>query len=889
MTPFPVFNRMLALQTVSNGYIAILCLLLSLPVERSMAATRAQGGLQAIYDFSSTTGAIVKDRSGVGAPVDLRITAPEAVRRSKGTLEVFGKTIIRSDKPPSRIIEMVRRSGELTIEAWIRPANTSQKGPARIVTLSRSGTERNFTLGQDGDKYDVRFRTSTTSANGIPSLTAESRSATVELTHVVYTRDRTGKAKIYINGKKTSEKIVSGSTFNWHGQFHLAFADELGGRRQWLGTYHLVAIYSRNLLAREVEQNFNAGANPQLTPQLARKNISLDEQLFHSKIAPLLAKRCLDCHDSSTRKGKLDLSRKDSARAGGGSGVAIVPGNSGESLLWETVNNDEMPEDGPFLSAKEKKYLKQWIDSGAVWPTDVIDPATYAHESGADENWLRRLTVSEYIETVRTAVGIDVEKTAREILPPDVRADGFSNTAYNLNVDLKHVNAYARLSEIIVGRMDVLKFARRFSKSRKVNDKDNRALIEKMGIWLLRGRLEEHEIVTYRGISTTVVSAGGDFEEATSYVIEAMLQSPRFIYRIENQKGDGTAWPVDAYELASRMSYIIWGAPPDKELMRMAKAGELYDADSVEVQMKRMLKDPRAIERSSQFIAEWLNLGRLKNLRPDKKKFPMWNTQLATDMRDETLAFFKEVAWNQKRPLADLLNAQVTYATPRLAKHYGLEPVGDADKLNLLKYDLSSEPGRGGLLTHGSVLTVGGDEASMVSRGLLVLHDFLRGVVKDPPPCVDTTPVPTKAGLTQRGIAEGRIANKACGGCHSKFEPLAFGLEKFDGLGTYRELDEHGNTLRDDGQILFPGAAKSVAYKSSAELMNLLAGSERLRKSITWKVTQFALGRPLGAMDAPILDRIHNNAQKNGGTYVSLITAIVMSDLVQTTRTETDK
>ena len=177
----------------------------------------------------------------------------------------------------------------------------------------------------------------------------------------------------------------------------------------------------------------------------------------------------------------------------------------------------------------------------------------------------------------------------------------------------------------------------------------------------------------------------------------------------------------------------------------------------------------------------------------------------------------------------------------------------------------------------------------MVSRGLFVLHDLLRGMVKAPPPCVDTTPVPTKAGLTQRGIAEARIANANCGGCHAKFEPLAFGLEKFGGLGAYHDVDEHGNKLRDDGEVLFPGQAGSVKYQSSTELMDLLAASDRVRQCLTWKVTQFAIGRPLVAADAALLDKIHESSQKGGGGYASLITAIVMSDLVQMTRTETNE
>ena len=349
---------------------------------------------------------------------------------------------------------------------------------------------------------------------------------------------------------------------------------------------------------------------------------------------------------------------------------------------------------------------------------------------------------------------------------------------------------------------------------------------------------------------------GGDFDDAMTYLIEAMLQSPRFIYRLEDQLGDGYERPVSDYELASRISYILWGAPPDEELMRAADEGRLGDQHQVIAQVERMLQDRRAIERSRQFVSEWLNLGRLTNLTPNSDRFPIWDEQLAADMRAETLAYFEEIAWKQNRPLADLLNAQFTFATPKLAEFYGLKPAGPG----LAKYDLTTVPQRGGLLTQGSLLTIGGDQASMVARGLFVLHDLLRGTVNAPPPCVNTTPPPTTAGLTMRGIAEVRIADQNCGVCHVRFEPLAFGLEKFDGIGAFHEKDAHGNLLRDDGEVLFPGDAEPVPYKSSAELMDLLAGSERVRASLTWKLTQFSLGRPLAAADARSVDSIHRAA-----------------------------
>ena len=861
--------------------------LMLLPIASSQAASpRVARDFQALYTFEAGRGDTVKDRSGVRPQLDLKIEKPAAVKWQDGSLLVRSSTRIQSSGPAKKIIEAAKRLGSLTIEAWVKPQSDSQEGPARIVSLSAGSSDRNFTLGQDGKRYDVRLRTTSTSRNGIPSTAAEKNSARTVLTHVVFTRDAAGNARIYINGRQQTKKRVAGRLSNWGDGFRLLLANEASGDRQWLGTFYLVAVYKRALSAGEVAQNFKAGAKAAATPiKLAGGQSSRGARLFETKIAPLLARRCLECHDSSSKKGGLDLSRKTAALAGGETGKAIVPGKASESLLWEAIESGEMPEEGKELSAQEKLLVRQWIDAGATWTVNVIDPVVYAHDGGTGNTWIQRLTVPEYIETVRSAVGIDIAKDARKILPPELRADGFSNTAYNLNVDLKHVEAYARLAEIIVSRMDVLKFAAKFSKSRKLSTDDTmRDFVAAMGKWLLRGPLDDREVTNYSGIATTVASAGGNYKEAVSLLIEAMLQSPRFIYRVENQRGDGTAWPVGEYELASRMSYILWGAPPDEELMRAADNGELLDRSRVEAQVARMLRDPRAIERSAQFIAEWLDLDRLSNMKPNRKRFPKWNDSLAIDMREETLAFFKDVAWKQKRSLADLFNAQVTYATPRLAKHYGLKPKGDG----LSRYDLSSVPARGGLLTQGSVLTIGGDDGSMVTRGLFVLHGVLRGIVKDPPPGLDTTPVPSKPGLSQRRIAEMRIANVSCSACHTKFEPLAFGLERFDGLGSYREKDEHGNTLREDGEILVPGTAKSVKYKTSAELMNLLAGSERVRETITWKVTQFALGRPLAASDARTIDKIHKTSQKGGGTYSSLITAIVMSDLVQMTRTEAE-
>jgi hypothetical protein len=829
-----------------------------------------RGGAEvvALYDFTESSGSVIHDRSGHGKPLDLEIANPGNVHWSKRGLEIRRPTLICSGLPASKIADAVGKSNELTIEAWLTPSRGDQSGPARIVTLSKNASERNLTLGQDSTHFDVRLRTTRTSGNGIPSLGSSKGTVTTKLTHVVYTRDRSGRALIFVNGRQRGQGKVAGEMRGWDRTYPLAIGNELSNDRPWLGTLRRIAIHDRALKASEVEGQFKVGGDLNGFATVVGRDRPPGEKLFETKIAPLIAEHCLECHDTATRKGKLDLSRKSTAFAG----ESIVPGKSSSSAVWESVESDEMPKKRPSLSPEDKALLKRWIDGGAQWTVEVIDPSVYAGRDAGGQVFVQRLTVPEYIATVKAAVGVDISGEAERLLPRDKRADGFSNTAYNLNVDLEHVSAFAQLAGKIVERLDVAAFCARFGKSRLLIDKDNRALIEKMGLWLLRGPLEEHELITYRGIATTVASASAGFDTAMGCVIEAMLQSPRFLYRVERQASGEFAGP---FELASRLSYILWGAPPDKILFAAAEQGRLGSDEEIAAQVERMVKDPRAVQRSLQFVSEWLNLSRLKNLSPRRERFPAWSPGLAEDMREETVRYFEEVAW--QRPMGELLNTRLIHANSRLARHYGLNAVdGEFRRL-----ELPADSPRGGLLTQGSVLTIGGDEASMVSRGLFVLRDLLRSGVKDPPPCVNVTPVPTRSGLSQRGIAEERIANASCGGCHIKFEPLAFGLERFDGIGAHHQRDEHGNALRDDGEILFPGTAKAVAYGNSRELMDLLAGSDRVAECLTWKVTQFALGRPIAPSEVADLDRIHSRARASGGTYADVIRAVAMSDLVR--------
>ncbi|MEM9586503.1 MAG: DUF1592 domain-containing protein [Planctomycetota bacterium] len=857
---------------------------------------RSRKGLVAFYDFvPGKDPSMVLDRSGIEPPINLKIQDVGSVSWSDRGLEIERPTLIRSESSTRAINVSVRRSNEVTIECWVMPQNRMQKGPARIVSVSSGSSQRNLTLGQEKGQYELRIRTRECNLNGLPSVRA--KGLKTQLSHVVAAHDRRGRVIIYIDGDRVVEKQLGRQLGNWSNGYPLLLAGELESKRAWLGTFRMVAIYDRALNSAEVRRNHLAGPSSEFEIASDAASPDRNEEFFATRVAPLLADRCIECHDPANRSGGLDLTRLAEIRKGGDSGPAAIAGQPSESPLWTSVESDDMPHDREPLSEPDKRVIEQWIAKGLAWNVDQIDPADYLHGGEAASEFVRRLTRSEYVETVRRSLGVDLTPKEQALLPRDRRADGFNNTAYNLTVDLEHVESYAKLARLIAGRMDIPTFIDPFTDGDQLTEDNSRSLIQGLGKLVFRGPVDRRELTLYLGLTTTVQAAGGDLREAGSIILQAMLQSPRFLYRVEEQRGGGGTRMADEYELASRISYLVWGSSPDQELVRAAEDGELYATDGIERQVQRLLADPLARKRSRQFVAEWLNLDRLQSLSPAKEHFPDWDPVLAGDMRRETLAYFDEVVWNRDAPLAQLLDADVTFVTRRLARHYRLPETtlaGIDQRLDgkpddhLTRVDLSDVPERGGLLTQGSVLTIGGDEASTVTRGLFVMHDLLRGVVKDPPPCVDTTPVPTKPGFSMRSIAESRIANASCGGCHSKFEPLAFGLEPFDGLGSFATVDRHGNQLRSDGNLLVPGEAEPREFDTSGELMELLAKNGRVRQSLTWKLVQYALGRPIRAADVSHVKQIHANAEEGGGRYRDLVSAIAASDLVRMTPTEAE-
>ena len=230
---------------------------------------RVTEGLVVLYTFEEGEGAVVHDVSNSGDPLDLEINDGSNITWFPGGLAIDGATLIASTGPAAKVIDAAQARDEITLEAWIRPANTTQDGPARIVTLSSGPTTRNMTLGQGlwgvqpSDLFDLRLRTTESDANGQPSLHTPPGTLQERLIHLVFTRDQAGQDRLYLDGAQVAVRQAAGSFANWDGAFALALANEVTGDRPWLGSYHLVAIYGRAFTAAEVIQNHQFGPDGQ--------------------------------------------------------------------------------------------------------------------------------------------------------------------------------------------------------------------------------------------------------------------------------------------------------------------------------------------------------------------------------------------------------------------------------------------------------------------------------------------------------------------------------------------------------------------------------------------------------------------------------------------------
>ncbi len=249
---------------ISRVFLALIFIPLGLTTVR---ADRVTNGLIALYNFEEGNGDIIHDVSGVEPPLELINNTPSATSWIPGALAINNPTILASSGPATKIFNACQSSDEISLEAWVNPFNTTQEGPARIITCSDGASYRNFMLCSDLTRYGFRLRTTDpgNSDNGWPTMETPDGYVTTDLTHLVCTRDSSGNVVIYVDSVSQSTAVRAGNFSNWDSSYRLALAlefDVLPDSRYWLGEMHLVAVYSRALSPAEVAQNYAANANP---------------------------------------------------------------------------------------------------------------------------------------------------------------------------------------------------------------------------------------------------------------------------------------------------------------------------------------------------------------------------------------------------------------------------------------------------------------------------------------------------------------------------------------------------------------------------------------------------------------------------------------------------
>ena len=378
---------------------------------------------------------------------------------------------------------------------------------------------------------------------------------------------------------------------------------------------------------------------------------------------------------------------------------------------------------------------------------------------------------------------------------------------------------------------------------------------------------------------------GGDFESGIRLAVQAMLASPKFLLRLEEAPATiraGQNYRITDRDLASRLSFFLWGMGPDAELLKVMGQGTLRTPGVLAAQVKRMLADPKAEALSTRFASQWFRLQDLDKLHPDALLFPYYDFSLALALKRETELFFDSIV-REDRSIIDLLTADYTFVNERVAKHYGLPNVNGPDFRRVALTDEN----RRGLLGQGSILalTSVADRTSPVLRGKWVMEVLLASPPPAPPPNVplleETKGEAGDRQLTTRERMEQHRSNPACTSCHKVIDPLGLALENFDVTGRWR--------IRDNGAPVDPvgDLYDGTHMTGPVGLRNaLLKHQDMFVLSFTERLMTYSLGRRVEYFDMPTIRKITREAAKSNNRFSTFVMGIVTSQAFQMSKAD---
>lgn len=487
---------------------------------------------------------------------------------------------------------------------------------------------------------------------------------------------------------------------------------------------------------------------------------------------------------------------------------------------------------------------------------------------------LRRLTHREYASTVRALLGDMGDVTAA--FPPEEEVLGFDNNAEARGTTGLLAEQYVNAAEALAARA-VANLPKLLGCSFDGANRDPcaRQFIESLGKRAFRRPLDATESARLLKVYGTGRDKWG-FDVGISLALQAVLLSPHFLYRVEwgtAPVAGAKTVPLSGFELASRLSYLLWSGPPDDDLVRAAEAGKLTTREQVAEQAQRMLKDARARATMIDFHRQWLDLDKIERSDKNPMVFKTYTFELRALLRKETETFVDNVVWTGKGDLATLLTAPYSLMNAKVAAYYGVKGPA-SETFEMVTLDPKQ---RAGLLTQAGILAAHAhaDQTSPVDRGLFVRRQFL--CMQPPPPPPDTEIMAPKldAIMTTRERFAKHSLDPACGACHRLMDPIGLGFENFDGAGQWR-ASENGKAIDATGELVATDV--DGRFNGAGELGGKLAGSKQVADCVATQWFRYAYGREATAADTCSSAQLSQRLAASGGNIRDLAVALTQTD-----------